>query len=181
MSGLRRGLPFGSPAAVTGMFVLLFAVLFMAPQVSAKRWIVGGNMGWTTNVNYTIWAQDKHFYNGDWLFFVYDRNQNDVIEVNKTNYETCNAEHPVHNWTTGAGRDVAPLNVTRHYYFISSKGSCYGGMKIAVQVENLPPPPKASPLDEKSSAVKSSHRSLFILPVVFTIGAAWDAFLRFSL
>lgn len=31
------------------------------------RFIVGANMGWTSNVNYTIWAHDKHFYLGDWL------------------------------------------------------------------------------------------------------------------
>ncbi|PON96331.1 Cupredoxin [Trema orientale] len=182
MEGLRRRqIPSGSPAAVTGMVAFMFAVLVMVPEeVSAKRWIVGDNMGWTSNVNYTIWAQDKHFYNGDWLFFVYDRNQMDVIEVNKTNYETCNAEHILHNWTTGAGRDVVPLNVTRHYYFISSKGFCYGGMKVAVRVENLPPPPSASPLKEKNSAMKSTYRGQFVLPAVFAIGAVWDALLRFS-
>lgn len=39
----------------------------VVPEVSATRWTVGAHMGWTTNVNYTIWAKDKHFYNGDWL------------------------------------------------------------------------------------------------------------------
>lgn len=48
--------------------VLTCAVmLMMPPEVSAVRYIVGANMGWTSNVNYTIWAQDKHFYLGDWL------------------------------------------------------------------------------------------------------------------
>lgn len=55
--------------------------------------------------------------------FVYDRNQMNVLEVNETNYESCNSDHPLHNWTTGAGRDVVPLNVTRKYYFLSGKGS----------------------------------------------------------
>lgn len=44
-----------------------FALVVMVPQADATRYIVGANMGWTTNVNYTIWAQSKHFYNGDWL------------------------------------------------------------------------------------------------------------------
>lgn len=55
----RRGIVF---AAVAVMFAAV-----MLPEVAAVRYIVGGNMGWTSNVNYTIWAQTKHFYNGDWL------------------------------------------------------------------------------------------------------------------
>jgi hypothetical protein len=37
--------------------------------------------------------------------------------------------------TTGAGRDVVPLNVTRNYYLISGKGFCRG-MKLAIHVKN---------------------------------------------
>jgi hypothetical protein len=111
--------------------------------------------------------------------FVYDRNQMNVLEVNKTDYEACNSDHPLHNWTTGAGRDVVPLNVTRNYYIISGKGFCYGGMKLAVHVENLPPPPTTSPINEKSSSPSLTSRGKFVLPMVFAIGAVWDAFLRF--
>nr|XP_043615664.1 lamin-like protein [Erigeron canadensis] len=131
---------------LTTMVGLAFlATLFvMLPQVSAKRFMVGGNMGWRSNVNYTLWAGNQTFYSGDWLFFVYDRNQNDVLEVNKTDYENCNVEHPIHNYTLGAGRDVVPLNVNHDRYFISSKGNCYGGMKIHVHLASLQPPPPPS-------------------------------------
>ncbi|BFG26622.1 hypothetical protein CerSpe_128960 [Prunus speciosa] len=177
MEGLRRGVGSGSAMVLV---VLLCFVLVMVPEVSATRFIVGGgSKGWTSNVNYTIWAQGQHFYNGDWLFFVYDRNQMNVLEVNQTDYVSCNADHPLHNWTTGAGRDVVPLNVTRHYYFISGNGFCYGGMKLAVKVENLPPPPSAAPLKSKSSALIPAYRSQFVLPAVFAIGAMWDALVRF--
>ncbi|XP_030952247.1 lamin-like protein [Quercus lobata] len=151
-------------------------VVVMVPGALATRWTVGGNMGWNTNVNYTVWAQDKHFYNGDWLFFVYDRNQMNVLEVNKTDYESCNSDNFLHNWTTGAGRDVVPLNVTRNYYIISGKGFCYGGMKLAIHVENLPPPPSSTPLDEKSSSPTLTSRGMIVLPMVLAIGAVWDAF-----
>ncbi|KAJ0709070.1 putative transcription factor C2C2-Dof family [Helianthus annuus] len=41
----------------------------MLPElVAGKRYIVGGNMGWTTNYNYTLWAANQTFYCGDWLF-----------------------------------------------------------------------------------------------------------------
>ncbi|EXB38039.1 Lamin-like protein [Morus notabilis] len=180
MERLRSGILSGSRATVAGLVLFALAILVTVPEVSATRYTVGGNQGWTTNVNYTIWAQGKHFYKDDWLFFVYDRNQMNILEVNKTDYEACNADHPLHNWTRGAGRDVVPLNVTRHYYFISGKGFCYGGMKLAIRVETPPPPPSASPINEKSSAPRStSYRGKFFLPAVFAIGAAWDAFVRF--
>ncbi|OWM64553.1 lamin-like protein [Punica granatum] len=168
MEGLRT---------VMGMAVVLgIAMVVMLPEVGATRWTVGSNMGWSPNFNYTIWAKDKHFYNGDWLFFVYDRNQQNVLEVNSTDYESCNSDHPLHNWTTGAGRDVVPLNVTRKYYFISGKGFCFSGMKLAVHVENPPPPPVASPVNSGSPP---TYHARIIIPAVFTIGAVWDAFLRF--
>lgn len=59
-----------------------------------------------------------------------------VLEVNLTDYELCSSEHQLHNWTTGAGGDAVPLNVTRKYYFISGKGFCNRGMKLAINVEN---------------------------------------------
>ncbi|KAI3520869.1 hypothetical protein L1887_10321 [Cichorium endivia] len=158
-------------ATAVGLLVCA-VVMVMLPDVSAKRYIVGGNMGWTSNVNYTLWAGNQTFYLGDWLYFVYDRNQNDVLEVNKTNYETCNAEHPLHNYTTGAGRDVVPLNVTRHYYFISSKGFCYGGMKLHVHVINLPPP-LAAPVKSHSSRFTAVKAWLFVSFVV-AVTAIWD-------
>ncbi|XP_073279429.1 uncharacterized protein [Primulina huaijiensis] len=67
-------------------------------------------------------------------------NQMNVLEVNRTEYESCNSDNFLHNWTTGTGRDVVPLNVTRTYYFISGKGFCFSGMKLAVNVEDPPAP-----------------------------------------
>ncbi|XP_038696616.1 lamin-like protein [Tripterygium wilfordii] len=175
MEGVSRGIL--SPIMVV-VVALIFSMAVMVPEVSGTRWIVGANMGWSANVNYTIWAQDKKFYYDDWLFFVYDRNQMDVLEVNKTDYDACNADHPLHNYTTGAGRDVVHLNVTRHYYFISGKGFCFSGMKLAIRVQNLPPPPTAAP--SKSDAPGGfTYRGHYVLPVVFAIGALWDAFIHF--
>lgn len=61
MQGSRRMI--GLPAVAV---VLMFAAV-MSPEVSALRYVVGGNMGWTPNVNYSNWARGKHFYKGDWL------------------------------------------------------------------------------------------------------------------
>lgn len=103
----------------------------------------------------------------------------DVLEVNKTNYETCNAEHPLHNYTTGAGRDVVALNVSRNYYFISSKGFCYSGMKLAVHVVKTPSPPSAAlPAKGDSSSRIYNLKSQIVFPTVLAIAAVWDSLLR---
>ncbi|KMT13300.1 hypothetical protein BVRB_4g085580 [Beta vulgaris subsp. vulgaris] len=152
-------------------------MVVMLPQVTAKRYLVGKHMGgWTSNVNYTVWAKDKHFYLEDWLYFVYDRNQMSVLEVNKTNYETCNSDHLLGNYTTGAGRDVVELNVTGYRYFISGNGFCYGGMKLAVHTVKKPSPPKPAPV--KSYSPTTCYKSQFIVPLAFAVGIVWDFFLN---
>ncbi|GFP91766.1 lamin-like protein [Phtheirospermum japonicum] len=152
----------------------------MLPEVAAVRYQVGdgGLGGWTTGVNYTNWTHNKHFYNGDWLFFVYDRNQMNVLEVNRSGYDNCTAEQPMHNWTTGAGRDVVPLNVTRDYYFISGKGFCFSGMKLAIHVQDPPPPPSYPPSRSSSPAsLTSNFRGRVFVPALFAVAAVWDSLL----
>lgn len=98
-----------------------------------------------------------------------------VLEVNKTDYETCNYDHPLHNWTTAAGRDVVPLNVTRGYYFVSGRGFCYGGMKMVIHVENPSPPPVAA---QRKDGGATSRSSLRLDSGLSVIGTAWDAFIH---
>ncbi|PIA62915.1 hypothetical protein AQUCO_00200730v1 [Aquilegia coerulea] len=176
MEVLRRGGRGGGMGLLTLLLVLTCALVFIVPEISATRYIVGGKFGWSpNNVNFTDWAKEHKFYLDDWLFFVYDRNQQNVLEVNKTNYENCIADHPVHNWTTGAGRDVVPLNVTRHYYFISGNGFCYGGMKLAVLVTKPPPPPKAAPIGNKNGS-PSVFGSQILTKAALAIGVVWAFF-----
>jgi len=47
--------------------VLAFLMAAPMPGVTAKKYTVGENKFWNPNINYTIWAQGKHFYLGDWL------------------------------------------------------------------------------------------------------------------
>ena len=101
-----------------------------------------------------------------------------VLEVNKTDFDSCNSDHPLQNWTTGAGRDVVPLNITKTYYFISGKGFCYGGVKVAIHVENLPPPPASLPQKSDSpSLLLSTFRGQVFIPTLFAAAALWDAFI----
>lgn len=111
-----------------------------------------------------------------------------VLEVNKTDYETCNYEHPLHSWTNGAGRDVVPLNVTRSYYFVGGKGFCFGGMKIAIHVEDYPHPPIATHVENQPlPAVTAQERDVGAATWtpskldsgLSAIGEVWDAFIHY--
>lgn len=54
--------------ARVAVFVAAAFLAFLAStEVAAKKWTVGDNKFWNPNINYTIWAQDKHFYLDDWL------------------------------------------------------------------------------------------------------------------
>ncbi|CAN8256218.1 unnamed protein product [Cochlearia groenlandica] len=159
--------------------VLAFLVAAPLPEVTAKKYTVGDNKFWNPNINYTIWAQGKHFYLGDWLYFVFDRNQHNILEVNKTDYESCISDHPIRNWTRGAGRDVVTLNVTKHYYLLDGKGGCYGGMKLAVKVEKLPPPPKAAPIKSIGSVSIVNFLGQILVPFALcAVTTMWDVILR---
>lgn len=122
------------------------------------------------------WTHVLWFVSSD---FVFDRNQHNILEVNKTDYENCIADHPIRNWTRGAGRDIVTLNVTKHYYLLDGKGGCYGGMKLAVNVEKLPPPPKSAPVKNIGSVSVVTGLAHFIVPVaLFSVSTVWDAILR---
>ncbi|KAL7100956.1 hypothetical protein ACP275_08G026700 [Erythranthe tilingii] len=112
---------------------------------------VGGKPGWTQNVNYTDWATHRHFYVGDWLYFVFDKRYYTVMEVKETNYEQCRDSEFIKNITRG-GRDVFNLTESRDYYFLSSGGYCFHGMKLAIHVANNQLPP-ISPLPSSNNNV----------------------------
>jgi hypothetical protein len=61
------------------------------------------------------------------------------LEVNKTSYENCIDKNFIENITKG-GRDVFNLTEAKPYYFLSGKGYCFKGMKVAVYVHDNTPP-----------------------------------------
>ncbi|CAA0820265.1 Lamin-like protein [Striga hermonthica] len=171
MLGLRCGV---------GLAALVFAAAVLQ-EAAAVRYTVGNNGlgGWTIEAgNFSNWTIDKHFYRGDWLYFVSNRNLYQVLEVNSTTYNTCRFDQPLGNFTGGAGRDVMELNETREYYFISSEWQCLGGMKLMVHVENPPPPPSSQPSGSGShSSLVSDFRARALVPALFAAAAFWDSVL----
>ncbi|XAR51701.1 hypothetical protein NMG60_11006412 [Bertholletia excelsa] len=136
MESLREGLIWW--VTVT---VMLTCVVCRSPHLHK----VGGQSGWTKDVNYTEWASHERFYVGDWLLFLFDKHYFNVLEVNKTSYEQCNDRYFITNITRG-GRDVFNLTQAKPYYFLSSGGYCFNGMKMAISVEEyVDPAPAPAP------------------------------------
>ncbi|GAV65723.1 Cu_bind_like domain-containing protein [Cephalotus follicularis] len=131
---------------------------------------VGDIKGWSPNVNYTQWSSRQHIYVGDWIIFNFNKHLYNVLEVNKTSYETCNDKGFIYNITRG-GRDVFQLTEAKPYYFLSSGGYCWQGMKLDLYVQDIPPSPSPDPALHKSNASPSTTVQKFIaglLSIVFT-------------
>ena len=91
--------------------------------------------------------------------------------MNKTSYENCIDTGYINNITRG-GRDVFQLAEERPYYFLSGKGFCFKGMRVAIDVENpaLEPPP---PMPNK--AFTSSEMSYTNLLMLLATALAWTS------
>ncbi|KAA3464390.1 lamin-like protein [Gossypium australe] len=151
--------------------LMLMAILMVSMESSmAALHRVGGKLGWNPNVNYSEWSDHERFYVGDWLLFNFDKRYFNVLEVNETSYDNCNDQGFIKNITRG-GRDVVELTRVRPYYFLSSGGYCYHGMKVAVSVEMLPPAPEPAPV--KNGSLTSDAVSLKIFHYMISFAVAY--------
>ncbi|XP_019436294.1 PREDICTED: lamin-like protein [Lupinus angustifolius] len=136
----------------------------------------GGRYTWVPNVNFTDWANHEHFYKGDWLYFGFDKHIYNVLEVNKTSYENCIEEGFINNITRG-GRDVFQLLEARLYYFLSGRGFCFQGMKVAINVEESAQAPQLV-LAAPNEAFASSRMNHTIGLVLLAAALAWTLILQ---
>lgn len=105
--------------------------------------------------------------------FYYTAGQADVVQVDETGYNKCDATNAIYNYSKG--RSYAfQLNETKTYYFICSYGYCFGGMRLAIKTEKLPPPsPPPSSSHKSAAAFARSHAT-----VVYAAVAVLAALLR---
>ncbi|KAA8547949.1 hypothetical protein F0562_004378 [Nyssa sinensis] len=163
MEGLGKGVFF--------WLMIMAGMLACAVSRSPVLHKVGGKYGWTQNINYTEWSIHEQFYVGDWLYFVFDKRYYNVLEVNETNYEQCNDQNFIMNITRG-GRDVFNLTEAKPFYFLSSGGYCYGGMKVAVNVEEFIPSPAPAPA-KNSSPTKNGYQIMVPIMVLIALSSAF--------
>ncbi|XBJ11342.1 hypothetical protein VPH35_016052 [Triticum aestivum] len=80
------------------------------------------------------WASRIRFTAGDELKFQYSAAVHNVVEVSKTEHDSCNGSSPVA--TSPTGNDVVPLAAVGIRYFICGiPGCCNAGMKVEVNVK----------------------------------------------
>ncbi|KAJ1690218.1 hypothetical protein LUZ63_014373 [Rhynchospora breviuscula] len=141
---------------LTPLRLVLLAVIMASAGVAVTK-ADKFTIRWYPNGNYTDWDQKNNdsVHVGDWLVFQYTANQADVIQVNQSGFNSCDASDPISNYSKGRSYAIQ-LNEARPYYFICSLGYCYGGMKLAVVAHPLPPPspPPASSVSLAIAGVK---------------------------
>ncbi|PRQ53477.1 putative cupredoxin [Rosa chinensis] len=163
---------------VTVTVMVVVVVGFLTTSAAAKLHKVGDEQGWNPNVNYTQWSADKEFYVGEWLIFNFDKRYYTALEVNETSFDSCNDKVFITNITRG-GRDVFELKEARPYYFLSSGGYCYHGMKLALVVQEQPPlaPAQAPALNASpnslTSCAKISILSLIVVSFALMANFSW--------
>ncbi|GMJ10184.1 hypothetical protein like AT5G26330 [Hibiscus trionum] len=84
----------------TVVFVLMIAFFGVSLGAVHK---VGDSTGWTSlgNIDYLKWASAKTFYVGDSLFFEYNPQFHNVMQVTHNDYQSCNGTSVVASYTTG--------------------------------------------------------------------------------
>ncbi|RLN17550.1 blue copper protein precursor [Panicum miliaceum] len=153
------------------MRVLAAALLVLAacaalPSGTAANKI---SINWKPNTNYSDWVtQHSPFYKDDWLVFYYTAGQADVVQVDEAGYNKCDASNAIYNYSKG--RSFAfQLNETKTYYFICSYGYCFGGMRLAIKTEKLPPPsppPSASHRSAAAAFARSHAAGIYVAVAV---------------
>lgn len=103
---------------------------------------------------------------------MYDKHMFNVLEVNKSSYGNCTDQGFIFNVTRGAGRDVFELTQPKPYYFLSSGGYCYNGMKVAVNVVEFVSAPQPSPFPTSNCYMISGINPLISLILI----AVWAVF-----
>ncbi|XP_022754195.1 lamin-like protein [Durio zibethinus] len=158
--------------------ILACLVLLMVTVVNTEsrqpvlHRVGGGRFTWKPNVNFTDWAIHEQFYVGDWLYFGFNKQLYTVLEVNKTSYRDCIDENFIKNITKG-GRDVFNLTEAKPYYFISSRGYCFKGMKVAIVVQDSPPFPLTNGYLPITISSASNSPGKFVLLVMVASTSAW--------
>ncbi|XVE79729.1 hypothetical protein DITRI_Ditri14bG0080300 [Diplodiscus trichospermus] len=157
------------------LVLLMVTVLNTECRQPVLHRVGGGRFTWKPNINFTDWAIHEDFYVGDWLYFGFNKQLYTVLQVNKTSFESCNGENFIKNITKG-GRDVFNLTEAKPYYFISGRGYCFKGMKVAILVKDfstfplingsLPTASKNGSLPVSISFSPSSSSGMFILLVM---------------
>ncbi|XP_074574590.1 mavicyanin-like [Curcuma longa] len=143
-------------ATLPSVWVLIVASLLLQSTVSAFKFRVGGEKGWTephgdAAENYNHWASQIRFQVGDSLYFKYENDS--LLEVTKEDYKRCYTANPLRKFASGI--TTVTLDRSGLFFFISGEpGHCEAGQRLIVRVASQPdqrgiaPSPALSPYSD---------------------------------
>ncbi|XP_037437521.1 blue copper protein 1a-like [Triticum dicoccoides] len=130
---------------VVAITVAALTIAFLPGLAVAMEHVVGDDMGWALDFNYTAWAETKQFVVGDTLVFEYGTAGHDVVEVGGPDFLACNQPDNAVVWTSGLDR-VALDKAGPRWFFCGMDQHCKRGMKLKITVlETAPPAPQPKP------------------------------------
>ncbi|CAH2053205.1 unnamed protein product [Thlaspi arvense] len=114
----------------------LVCLFMIVNKAYAREFAVGGAKGWTVPSGsqvYSQWAEQSRFQIGDSLLFVYQPNQDSVLQVTRDAYDSCKTDAPTAKFADG--KTSFALTHSGPYYFISgNKDNCNKNEKLVVIV-----------------------------------------------
>ncbi|XP_062078096.1 cucumber peeling cupredoxin-like [Humulus lupulus] len=148
------------------LFAALATVAMLQSSAVATTYTVGDSTTWSIPSipnAYSTWAAGKSFKVGDILVFNFMSGQHDVVEVKKTNYDSCSGANPISRQTSSPA-SITLQKTGDHYYICTVTGHCSAGQKLAINVTGAsspaPQPARSpSPVSSPTLAPRSSSPS----------------------
>ncbi|PNX96462.1 blue copper protein [Trifolium pratense] len=136
--------------------ILAISMVLFSSVALATDHIVGGDKGWTVDLNYTQWASETVFRVGDNLVFNYDPSRHNVFKVNGTLFQSCT--FPAANEALSTGKDIIQLKTEgRKWYVCGIADHCSTRqMKFAITVLPEAAPAPSPPPSSMAHSVVSS-------------------------
>ncbi|KAI6679342.1 hypothetical protein NL676_033223 [Syzygium grande] len=145
------------------------------PTRSPMTYTVGDGVGWNVLVNttraYELWAANKTFMVGDILVFNFVNGTQNVAEVTKSAFDSCNITSTISVYTDPPVR-ITLATPGEHFYTSTYTNRCSLGQKLAINVNaasapgpaptTTPTPPAASAPAPTSTPTRS--------PMTYTVG-----------
>ncbi|URE14673.1 Plastocyanin-like domain [Musa troglodytarum] len=159
-------------ASAVGLLLMAAGLLQCLAVAAATSHTVGGSTGWTIPPNATFypeWAASQTFAIGDTLVFNFATGSHDVMEVAKSDYESCSTANPIGSTITTGPASVAITSAGEHYYICGFSGHCDAGQKLSITVASSPsatsPPPTSTGSDGPTPPVTpGSDAAASLLP-----------------
>ncbi|KAK8482011.1 hypothetical protein V6N13_073499 [Hibiscus sabdariffa] len=147
--------------ASSKIFIIALVAFFAVPSSLATEFTVGDGKGWSLDFDYQGWATGKEFRVGDKLVFKYTPGVHDVLKVNGTEFQQCQAGND-NTLALTTGNDVITLATPgKKWYICSVPGHCEArNMKLSITVLDQVGSPTTAPASQ-SAAIPNAAFSFY--------------------